>query len=95
MQDNPRFEGQNPLSGLNGFDEDKYENYELIVANSQEEFDKLKAAGNEIIRTNLELTANRRPENIKTNLTAKEVRDSFSNKKAAEVFLAITGKNTK
>lgn len=94
LQDEPRFEGQNPILGLNT-DEEKYENYKFIVPKSQEEFEKLKAAGNEIIRMNLELTANRRPEEIKTNLTAKQVRDSFANKEAAEVFLAISGKNTK
>lgn len=95
LQDEPRYEGQTPLYGLNGYDEEKYESYEFIVAKSQEEFDKLKAAGNEIIRTNLELTANRRPENIKDSLTDKQVRDSFSNKKAADVFFAVSGNNKK
>ena len=95
VQDEPRYEGQSPLYGLNNFDEEKYENYTFIVANCQEEFDKLKAYGNDIIRTNLELTANRRPQDIKTNFTAKQVRESFTNKEACEAYLQFTGKNRK
>lgn len=95
LQDEPRYEGQSPVLGLNNTDQEKYENYELIVAKSQEEFEELKAVGNEIIRTNLELTTNRRPEEIKDNLTTKQVRDSFANKEVADVFLAISGKNIK